>query len=372
MPRSLLVFLSALLPLSALAEEPLIALSPEQGQRAGIVVQPLKALRTADDHGLPAQVVIDPRRIEIIAAPLGGIVTAVRVLSGETVKKGQVLGRLQGAPLLGLQREYVEARGQAELAAEARRRDETLFAEGIIARARLQQAQAAERAAAALLHEKRQALALSGLARPDGGNGGEGGGAGGDFSGAVELRAPFAGVVLEAPAQPGQRLESSALLFKLGRLDALALEIQATPHLAAGVMPGDPVSVPGCAQPARVTAVAPQLAGGSQSVLVRAELKQAAGCVRPYQQLQVRLRPSASHHGKGWTLPTTALVRHLDKAWVFVAAPGGYRPVAVQLLDETDGTVRIDAALAADSLLVVKGAATVKAAWLGLGAAESR
>lgn len=363
MLRASLVFLLVLLPLLAQSADPLIAVSPEQAKRGGVATQRLQELQVTDGHSLPARVVIDPRHIEIMAAPLGGIVTAVRVLSGEMVKKGQLLGRLQGAPLLGLQREYIEARGQAELATEARRRDEALFAEGIIARARLQQTQAMERAGAALLSEKRQALALAGLGEP---------GSAGSLSGAVELRAPFAGVVLDSPAQPGQRLESAAVLFKLGRLDALALEIQATPFLVAGVTPGDPVQVPGCPQPARVTAVAPQLAEGNQSILVRAELKGAAGCVHPYQQLQVRVRPSASHHGSGWVLPTSALVRHQDKTWVFTAVQGGYRPVAARLLDEADKSVRVEVALSADSPVVVKGAATVKAVWLGLGAAENK
>lgn len=39
-------------------------------------------------------------------------------------------------------------------------------------------------------------------------------------------------------------------LFKLGRLSPLWLEIQATPAQAAGLAPGDAVSVPGCQQEA--------------------------------------------------------------------------------------------------------------------------
>lgn len=359
MLRTTLALLITVCPLLSLAGEPLITLTPEQARRSGLVAQALQDIQASQEHGMPAQVVIDPRRIEILAAPLGGTVMAIRVLAGETVKKGQSLGRLQGPPLLSLQREYLEARGQAELTAEARQRDETLYAEGIIARARLRQTQASDRAGTALLNEKRQALRLAGLAEPDLRSG--------SFSGTVELRAPFDGVVLEAPVQPGQRLEAATLLFKLGRLDALALEIQATADLAAGITPGDPVTVPGCPQPARITSVASQLSGGNQSVLVRARLPQAAGCVRPYQQLQVQVQPSGNHHREGWVLPTAALVRHQGQPWVFVAAPGGYRPVAVRLLDESDQTVRIAPGLPAESVVVVKGGTILKAVWLGLG-----
>lgn len=345
----------------ALAAEPTatLSLSAEQQRQMGVVTQAPGELKASGEHVLPAQVVIDPRQLEVLAAPLAGIVTRVGALSGETVKKGQLLGELRGAQLLELQRDFLAARAQAETAAESLRRDEALFADGIIPQSRLSQTRLTEKQAAGQLAEKRQSLRLSGLGEP-----GQGGA---NFNGVVALRAPFDGVVLESAIQPGQRVDANALLFKLGRLSPLGLEMQAAPSIAASVRVGDKIVVANCATPGRVTAVAPSLSGASQSVLIRGEVAKPAGCVQPYQQLQVRVQSAAGNVPSGWVIPREALVRHQGQSWVFVAESKGYRAVPARLVEEYEQTLRIEADLPAQGALVVKGATALKAVWLGLG-----
>lgn len=364
--RALLIFVVALVSLCrgndslAASELPLLMLSADQQRQMGVATRMLGELKPAADLALPAQVVIDPRQLGVIAAPLAGIVTRVGALTGETVDKGQVLGELRGESFLGLQRDFLAARAAAETAAESLRRDESLFAEGIIPQSRLSQTRLAHAQAATLLAEKRQSLKLAGLGEP--------GRDAASLNGVVILRAPFDGMVLESAIQPGQRVDGNALLFKLGRLSPLGLEMQAPPQLATGIRKGDAIMVPGCAMPGRVTAVASSLSGASQSVLVRGELAKPAGCVHPYQQLEVRVRNSAgTASATGWVIPREALVRHENQTWVFVAEGKGYRPVPVKLTQEYEQALRIEATLPTQSAVVVKGASALKAVWLGLG-----
>lgn len=362
--RALLFLLASVGSAMALAAEPtaVLSLSADQQRQMGVTTQSLGDLKASGEHVLPAQVVIDPRQLEVLAAPLAGIVTRVGTLSGETVKKGQLLGELRGAQLLELQRDFLSARAQAETAAESLRRDESLFADGIIPQSRLSQTRLLQKQAAGQLAEKRQSLRLSGLGEP--GQGGV------NFNGIVALRAPFDGVVLESAIQPGQRVDANALLFKLGRLSPLGLELQAAPSVAASVRVGDRIVVANCVNAGRVTAVAPSLSGASQSVLIRGELAKPAGCVQPYQQLQVRVQSAAGNVPSGWVIPREALVRHQGQTWVFVVEGKGYRPVVVKLVEEYEQTLRIEAELPTQSALVVKGATALKAVWLGLGQGE--
>lgn len=348
-------------PLLAAAADELIRITPEQAGRIGIATAPLGEMQAPGGIRLPAQVVVPPAQIEVIAAPLPAMVAAVRVAHGESVKKGQVLARLQGAPLIELQREFAQARAQAELAAESLRRDESLFADGIIAQGRLSATRTAERQAALLLAEKRQALRLAGLPEP---------GAGGALASAAEIRAPFDGVVLEAAAEPGQRVDAMTPLFKLGRIAPLWLEIQATPAQAAGLAPGDAVSVPGCPSGGRITVVTPHVDAHDQSLRLRAELPFRVPCVRPYQFVQVDVKPKDAPTSYAWRVPAGAVTRHLSRTWIFVAVPEGFLPVAVQVLEETAQSVRIAAPVDPSAKIAVKGIAAVKGAWLGLGAGE--
>lgn len=356
MRRHLLAFL-LVSPLLAAAKD--IQLSPVQALQAGILTATLAEQNSAASLRLPAQVVVPPAQIEVIAGAVPAMVAAVKVAYGDAVKKGQPLLRLQGGSLLELQRDHLGASAQAQLAAENRRRDEALFADGIIAQSRLSATLAAERQAAALAGEKRRAVQLAGMA-----------GTATEVSGIAELRAPFDGVVLEANVQPGQRVDAMMPLLKLGRLAPLWLEIQAAPAQAAGIAAGDAVSVAGCAQAGRVTLIAPQMQAASQSLLIRAELRKPDGCIRPFQYVQAEIRSVRKPDEKTWRLPAAALIRHEGQVWIFVEVAGGFRPVAVRLLDESADTALLTTDLAGDTRFAVKGASTLKATWLGLGGGQ--
>jgi RND family efflux transporter MFP subunit len=352
--RRLLSIPLLLLPLFAAADE--IRLSPAQARQAGILTATLAEQKSFANLRLPAQVMVPPGQVEVVAAAVPAMVAAVKVAYGDTVKKGQSLLRLQGGTLLELQRDHLNAIAQAQLAAENRRRDEALFADGIIAQSRLSATLAGERQAVALAAEKQRAMQLAGMA-----------GSAKEVTGIAELRAPFDGVVLEANVQPGQRVDAMTPLLKLGRLAPLWLEIQAAPAQAAGIAAGDTVNIPGCTQAGRVTLVAPQMQAASQSLLIRAELRKPEACIRPFQYVQAEIRPARQLDEKTWRLPAAALVRHEGQVWIFVEAAGGFRPVPVKLLDETSDTALLTADLAGDTRFAIKGASTLKASWLGLG-----
>lgn len=369
------LILSLLLPWCAAADDNFIRLDAAQQKASGIAVVPLDSLRSSGERRLPAQAVVPPARLEIVGAPLAGMVTGVKVAYGEQVRRGQVLAQIQGPQMLELQREFSGARAQADVAAENRRRDEALLADGIISQSRLSATQAADRQATALLAEKRAALQLAQMPEP--------GADGRGISGQAAVRAPFDGVVLDAPAQPGQRVDAMTVLFKLGRVAPLWLEIQATPAQAAGLAPGDPVSVPGCAGSGRLTLVAPHLNPATQALLLRAEFPNADACVKPFQFVQAQIAPAqatADSAARAWRVPNGALARHQEQVWLFAQTQGGFVPVPVRVIDETERStliaaredVRQAAPLRGDLSIAVKGIATLKAVWLGLGADGSK
>lgn len=355
LPAALLA-LACFLPLSARADDALVKLSPAQVKSMGIATQPLSGFAASGERRLPAQAVVPPRQIEVLAAPLPGLVVAVETAYGESVKKGQPLVRLRSTEALALKREYLQARSQARLAAENLKRDQSLFDAGIVAGARLSATAAHEREAAAHYKEKRQALKLLGLGEASAD----------DMSDTLSLSAPFDGIVLESASQAGQRIDANTPLLRLGRIDSLWLEIQASPAQAAGLAVGDPVAIPGCPQRGKLTLVAPALNAASQTLLLRAEMPKSGACLKPFQYTQAEISPARAT--SGWQVPNAALTRHQGRSWVFVETADGYRPTPVRVTDETEKTSLVAADLPADAKIVVRGLATLKAVWLGLGA----
>lgn len=288
-----------------------LQLSPAQMQALGVETQLVPAAGSAAQDGLPARVAVPNDQVRMVTAPLAGLVEALLVAPGQTVKKGQVVARLSSPEALALQRDGAQAASQALLAEQVRARDAQLFAEGLIAESRLQASRAQAEQAAALLAERRQRLALAGLAQ-----------AGGNASGSLALRAPLDGEILEQSASVGQRLEAAGPIYRIARLHPLWLEIQAPVALAAQLAVGSRVQVPAQQASGKLIAVGRAVDGGSQTVLLRAEIDRGSERLRPGQAVEasLELKPGAA---AGVLLPAAALARQGERTLVFVKQGSG-------------------------------------------------
>jgi multidrug efflux pump subunit AcrA (membrane-fusion protein) len=84
------------------------------------------------------------------------------VAVGDSVSKGQELARLESPAFVSLQRDFVQALSQLDLASATAGREGQLAEEGIIAGRRAAESAALLRDARSRLEERRQALVLSG------------------------------------------------------------------------------------------------------------------------------------------------------------------------------------------------------------------
>lgn len=354
----LAALLALVWPLLSGAAEAMVAVSPAQIQALGVESAPLAAPGSGRIT-LPAQVTLPNDQVHVVSAPLPAVVLQLAVAPGDAVKRGQTLARLGGAPILEAQREYLQAAAQASLAAQNARRDELLFREGIIAESRYQTTRALHAQATALLAEKRQALKLAGAGDRAAAQG---------LSGAVEVRAPADGVVLEQGVAVGQRVDQAALIYRIARLSPLALEVQLPVALAAELREGALVRVPAANAAGRVIALGRQV-GPNQTVALRALIIQGAGGLRPGQfvEAEVDLPPPAPGT---WRVPQAALVRQREQLYVFVEAPGGFRPQTVKLIAQAGDTALVSGPFQGGERVAVKGVAALKASWMGLGKGE--
>jgi multidrug efflux pump subunit AcrA (membrane-fusion protein) len=109
-------------------------------------------------------VLVPNEQMRIVAAPVGGMIEMLAVAPGSRVKRGQLVARLASPQALELQRDALQAGSQSALLQQSLKRDEQLFAEGLIAESRLQATRAAAAQAGAQASERRQGLALAGIA----------------------------------------------------------------------------------------------------------------------------------------------------------------------------------------------------------------
>lgn len=348
---------------------PVIRLSEAQIRTAGIrfeVARPAKPVDAdspveAGGLRLTGQVGTVGEHTTVVLSAVAGQVESVYAQLGTSVRPGQPVVRLYSAELPSMQREYLHARAAAELADDKLARDEALFKEGIIAESRLRETRAARQMALATRGEQRRVLLLAGYSdREIGSLTPE------SISASVVLHAREAGVLLEQPATVGQHVEPGAVLLRMAPASTWWLELQASKQQAAQIHVGDRVRVAGCKGSGRVIAIGTQLLSNTQTVPVRAEIPNAAACLRPNQYLEADLLPGSLPKTLV-AIPASALVRSGDSEYVFAKRGASIRPARVVSTGRQAGDVLVREGIDVGTVVASSGVATLKGVWAGLG-----
>jgi cobalt-zinc-cadmium efflux system membrane fusion protein len=336
------------------AVEPL-SLQPSQLKSLGIESLTVGESAGTRNGTLPARVLVPNEQMRVVTAPVGGMVEMLAVAPGSTVKRGQLVARLASPQALELQRDALQSASQSALLQQSLKRDEQLFAEGLIAESRLQATRSAALQAGAQANERRQGLALAGLAP-------------GKLGGPLSLLAPIDGVVLEQGVQLGQRIETSALIYRIAKLSPLWLEIQAPLDIANALREGMVIKLVDLEVQGTLIAVGRSVDAASQTVLLRAVVGKGAEKLTPGQVLEVEIPNVNSLYQR---LPAAALVRHEGKAYAFVQLPGDdknirFEPRIVRVTGQGGDTVQVDN-IKAGERVAVKGVSGLKALLIGVG-----
>lgn len=362
-------------PLLSVAAPQQLLLSSQQISHAGIATTP--AVATLAGNGTPAgndqylsgTVVAPPGSGAVASAVVDGVVQQVHVTPLQQVRAGMPLLTLYSQSWLEWQRAYLEKTSAARLAHARLARDERLYGDGIIARARLDESRDAAQLATLAASEREQALRSAGLdgvalrrLREQR-----------TLSPLLTVRASRAGSVLALPVEAGQHVEAGALLARMAASGPLWVQLQATRAQLPLLHVGDLLQVDGCAK-LRVTAISPVVDGATQSAQLRAQQVDQDPCLKVNAFVEARLLRPTQRMGAvgGVAVPAVALVRGLGEArqdYVFVANARGFLVTPVQATPAGGGMAWVRGALAAGDAVAVRGLAALKGSWSGLGAA---
>jgi len=345
----------------------LIKISTEQQRTLGIQTLALQPLEQGIRPDFPARVSIPNDQLRIVSTTVSGIAEHLEVAEGQAVRRGQPLARIRSSELLELQKDYLQALTQLQLAEHTRRRDAELFKQGIIAQRRYQASEADWQQLAATTAQRKAALSLAGLDE-------------GELErlrqsrqmiDSLTLRAPIAGIVLEQKVVAGEHLEPATALYRLAILNPLWLEIHTPATQAALYRLGDTVEVLGAGQCGRLITIGQRIHEADQGVLLRAQVDNPDGQLLPGQLVSVRLQSrQQGADGQLYRVPQAAVSFHDGKPYVFLVHAQGFEAMAVQIVSaETDQRI-IRAPLPARGRIAVRGLASIKGAWAGMGGGE--
>jgi len=280
MKRALRWFLAvlALLVLGGLVGRALLARKAEQAHLA-LPAQSTLAIDLAPTDVLVARPVELVRTLEIsgglkavesafVKARVAAEVREISVREGDSVKSGQLLGRLDATEfelrLRQAEQQAASARAQLDIAERALANNRALVEQGFISRNALDTSVMSATGAQASLQAAQAAAELARKAVRD-----------------TEIRAPLSGIVSQRLVQPGERAALDARLLEIVDLSRIELEAAVSPDDVSSVGVGSKarLQVDGLAQPvsARVVRINPSTQAGTRSVLTYLALEPQPG-----------------------------------------------------------------------------------------------
>ena len=307
-----------------------------------------------------AELAFNQNRLAQIAAPVGGILQSVDVDLGAKVEEKQVLAKIWSAAI-------AEAVAKAVLSHQTLERERKLRAERVSAEKDLQQAEAEHRVACQQLRTlgfTEDQVDLLGRQPQD--------------QVLMEVRAPFAGEIVERNAVRGALVETGKSLFNLADRSIMWAMLNLPESALARAKVGQTVelkveALPGKTFKGKLTWIAADVDERSRMARARAEVPNPEGVLRARMFAKARILARTAEGAV--LLPTSAICVVEGKPFVFVKlADDLFEARAVAVGVKFDGQLEVLAGLKPSETVVVNHGFALKSQWLssrmGAGCAD--
>ena len=279
-------------------------------------------LATAGEHKAAPELTVtgvvnyDVSRSVPAVSLASGRAIEVKVRLGDTVKKGQLLLRVQSADIAGAFSDYRQAVADETLAKAQLERARVLYEKGAIAQKDLEvsvDVESKARVTRETTIEKLRVLGVTDLDHPP--------------SGIVDIFAPISGVIIEQNVTNGagvKTLDNSPNLFTIANLDHVWIICDVYENNLPFVRLGEYADVrlnayPGRVLKGRISNIGPILDSSIRTAKVRLEMENPGF-------MSIGMFVTATFYGQQQenhaVVPATAILHLHDRDWVYVPAPG--------------------------------------------------
>jgi cobalt-zinc-cadmium efflux system membrane fusion protein len=338
--------------------------SPESAAIAGVVVSTPGVQRM--DHGVEcfAEFMFNQNQVAHITSLVGGVVKSIEVDLGSRVEKGALLARMTSVAIGEAQSTYLTTLAENQLRAKTLERERGLLAQRISSEKEFQEAEAAQHASMAAVRQAQQQLMVLGfdeeqiraLAEQQG------------TPGVLELRAPFAGEIIERTAVQGAMVDIGEVLFTLANTSLLWAMVNIPESQLPRVQIDQKVeltveSLPGQTFIGTLTWLSASVDKRTRMARGRVEVANPEGRLKAHMFAQARIVTSTSD--SALVVPLSAVQNVTGTQVVFVQVNIDlFEARPVTLGAKHDGQIEVASGLQPDDLVVIAGGFTLKSQFL--------
>ncbi len=309
---------------AAMTEE-IIVLSKEQMNLAGVQLG-RPQMRTLSNYiECTGMVDVPPSNRISIYSPVEGFVEKVKHLPGEYVRKGAVLTTITHPSLVRLQREFLEVTSQLDALKSDYQRKDTLAGSEATSQRELEKAKAAYEMQLARYRGIKAELDLIGIDTDKLEKKGE-------IQSRIVLRAPVSGYMDKVLVNTGMLVGSSDMLYQMLDDQHIHLELRVYAKDLNRLRKGQRVEarLPGREEilPAEIYLIGKMIDMETKTALVHSHFLDETAQVTPGAFVHAHIFIDREEVR---TVPTSAVVREGDEAFVFVEKGKGFRKTPVTL-----------------------------------------
>ncbi len=300
-------------------------------QVPGIAVETIRVAVRALPQGITAVGSLRSEESIVVRPEIAGRVSEILFREGQTVAKGQPLFRLDSS----VQRaDHERAKANLTLSKSKYERAVDLRNKGFISGQALDESENNLKVA--------QADAELTTARLD----------------KTEIKAPFTGVLGLRLVSIGDFVKEGQDMVNLEQIDPLKVDFRVPEIYLSQVQAGQALQIsleamPGQVFEGRIFAINPLLDAAGRSIVIRAQLRNDAGKLRPGQFARVRL--FTKENAEAMTVPEQAVVPSGDEFFIFRVVDGKAQRVKVELGQRREGLVEVVRGLAATDTVITAG-----------------
>lgn len=340
--------------------EEVVKLSPAELEEFGIELEVAGAGSLDQYTELPGEIVLNADRLAHVVPRVAGMVREVRKSLGDSVKDGEIMAVIESRELADAKAAYLAAAEREKLARSSFEREEGLWQKKVTseqeyldARQALAEARIEKNSAEQQLH----ALGFSDgylkelPSHPDA-----------TYT-RYEIRAPFAGTIIEKHLTLGESVNADAEVFTIADLSSVWVDINVYQKDLPKIRKGQTVRIEvGHGIPAvtgKIAWIGPLVGEATRTAKARVILPNPDGVLRP--GLFVTARVAVADIAAEIIIPKSALQNFEDRPVVFVKGEDGFEPRPVQLGRQNATHVEILSGLTPGQTYVSEGAFTLKA-----------